>query len=327
VRIGVFTAVLGDRPFEAVLDRVAELGATSVEVAAGGYAGSDHCDPAALLADPAAARRWREATSTRGLAVCALSAHANPLHPDPAERAEGRAVLERALAAAELLEVPVVNAFSGCPGDGAGGREPNWVTTAWPPEFARVLDWQWEACALPYWIETAELAHRRGVTIAIEAHPGFLVYNVRTLLRLREAAGPAIAANFDPSHLWWQGADPLTVIAALGDAGALAHVHAKDTELIADRIARDGVLETTPSGRPQERAWRFRAVGLGHSEAEWAAMLAALRDAGYDGTVSVEHEDRLLDRDEGLAGAVGLLLRVRPRAGERGSEARSSLPG
>jgi sugar phosphate isomerase/epimerase len=306
----VFTAVLGDRPFEAVLDAVAAMGAGAVEVGTGGYPGAAHCDPVPLLADPAAARRWRAAVLSRGLTVSALSAHANPLHPEPAERAKGRAVLERALALAELLEVPVVNAFSGCPGDGAGGREPNWVTTTWPAEHARVLEWQWDACALPYWIETAELARRRGVTLAIEPHPGFLVYNLRTLLRLREAAGPALAANFDPSHLWWQGADPLAVIAALGDAGALAHVHAKDTELIAERIARDGVLETIPADRPYERAWRFRTVGLGHGEPEWRAMLAALQDAGYDGTVSVEHEDRLLDVDAGLAQAVELLLRV-----------------
>jgi sugar phosphate isomerase/epimerase len=312
MRVGVFTAVLGDRPVEAALDHIAGLGADAVEVGTGGYPGGDHCDPEALLADPAAARRWREAIESRGLAVSALSAHANPLHPEGAVRASGRALLERTLAVAELLEVPVVNAFSGCPGDGAGGREPNWVTTAWPGEYARVLEWQWEACALPYWIETAELARRRGVTIAIEPHPGFLVYNVRTLLRLRSATGPAIAANFDPSHLWWQGADPLAVIAALGHAGALAHVHAKDTELIADRIARDGVLETTPADRPQERAWRFRTVGLGHPEPEWAAMLAALRAAGYDGTVSIEHEDRLVDAEEGLAHAVKLLLRARP---------------
>jgi sugar phosphate isomerase/epimerase len=309
-RVGVFTAVLADRSFEAALDHVAGLGAGAVEVGCGGYPGAAHCDPAALLADPAAARAWRGAVAARGLEVSALSAHANPLHPDPGERAGARAVLERALAVAELLEVPVVNAFSGCPGDGTGGREPNWVTTAWPPEFARVLEWQWEACALPYWAETAALARRRGVTIAVEPHPGFLVYNVRTLLRLREAAGPGLAANFDPSHLWWQGADPLAVIAALGEAGALAHVHAKDTELVADRIARDGVLETTAADRPQERAWRFRTVGLGHPEPDWGAMLGALRAAGYDGTVSVEHEDRLLDAEEGLARAVALLLRA-----------------
>jgi sugar phosphate isomerase/epimerase len=314
VRIGVFTAVLGDRPFEAALDRVAELGAGAVEVGTGGYPGGAHCDAAALLGDEAAARRWRAAVADRGLVVSALSAHANPLHPVEAERDAARALLERTLALASELEVPVVNAFSGCPGDGAGGREPNWVTTSWPPEHPRVLQWQWEACALPFWTEVAEVAARRGVTIAIEPHPGFLVYNVRTLLRLREATGAAIAANFDPSHLWWQGADPLAVIAALGEAGALAHVHAKDTELLADRIARDGVIETTPADLPDDRAWRFRTVGLGHPESDWAGMLDALRDAGYDGTVSVEHEDRLLDVDEGLARGVGLLLRVSGRA-------------
>jgi sugar phosphate isomerase/epimerase len=310
VRVGVFTAVLADRPFEAALDHVAALGAEAVEVGAGGYPGAEHCDTAALLADPALARRWREAVAARGLSVSALSAHANPLHPDPAVREEGRALLERALEAAELLEVPVVNAFSGCPGDGAGARRPNWVVTAWPAEHRELLDWQWDACALPYWAETEALARRRGVTIAIEPHPGMLVFNVRTLLRLREAAGPALAANFDPSHLWWQGADPPTAIAALGEAGALAHVHAKDTQLVAERIARDGVLETTPADFPDERAWLFRTVGLGHSEREWASLLGALRAAGYDGTVSVEHEDRLLGAEEGLARAVGLLRRL-----------------
>jgi sugar phosphate isomerase/epimerase len=310
VRIGVFTAVLGDRSFEAALDTVAGLGAGAVEVGTGGYPGGGHCDAAALLADGPAARRWQAAVLDRDLVVSALSAHANPLHPVEGERRAARALLDRTLAVAERLEVPVVNAFSGCPGDRAGGGEPNWVTTAWPPEYARVLRRQWEECALPYWVEVAEVAARRGVTIAIEPHPGFLVYNVRTLLRLRAAAGPAIAANFDPSHLWWQGADPLAVIAALGDAGALAHVHAKDTELLGDRIARDGVIETTSADVPDDRAWRFRTVGLGHPEADWAAMLIALRNAGYDGTVSVEHEDRLLEVEDGLARGVELLLRV-----------------
>ncbi len=310
MRVGVFTAVLADRPLEAALDRVAGLGAAAVEVPSGGYSGERHCHTATLLADAGARRRWAAAVAERGLAVSALSAHANPLHPDPDERGRARGVVERALEAAELLEVPVVTAFSGCPGDGAGGRRPTWVTTAWPPEHAAVLEWQWEACALPYWAATAERARRRGVTLAIEPHPGFLVYNVRTLLALREASGPALAANFDPSHLWWQGADPATAIRALGEAGALAHVHAKDTELRPERIARDGVIETTPADRPQERAWRFRTVGLGHGEDEWARLVGALRDAGYEGTISVEHEDRLLGPDEGLERAVALLRRL-----------------
>jgi sugar phosphate isomerase/epimerase len=312
VRVGVFTAILSDRPFEEALDEVAQLGAEAVEVGVGGYPGASHCDTEALLADPQAARRWRAAVTDRGLTVSALSAHANPLHPRPSEAADSRAVLERAIAAAELLEVPVVNAFSGCPGDGPDARVPNWVTTPWPPEFAALLEWQWEERALPYWARTAEAAGRRGVRIAIEPHPGFLVYNVGTLLRLREATGPAIAANFDPSHLWWQGADPLEAVRLLGEAGALAHVHAKDTWLNEPLIRAQGVLDTTPRDRIEGRAWVFRTVGYGHDETEWRDLLLALEDAGYDGVVSVEHEDPLMGAEQGLAKALEMLLRVRP---------------
>jgi sugar phosphate isomerase/epimerase len=316
MRIGVFTAILGDLPFDAALDRVAALGAEAVEVGAGGYPGAQHCDTAALLADAGAARRWREQVASRGLVVSALSAHANPLHPDPGVAAEARDLLDRALAAAELLEVPVVNAFSGCPGDGPGARAPNWVTTPWPQEFADVLAWQWEESALPFWTETAALAKRRGVRVAIEPHPGFLVYNLGTLLRLREAAGGAIAANFDPSHLWWQGADPLEAIRVLAAEGALAHVHAKDTWLNPHVIRRDGVLDTTPRDRIAERAWAFRTVGFGQGEQAWRNLMSALLTAGYDGVVSVEHEDPLLGTEDGLAKALELLLRLRPAPGD-----------
>lgn len=312
MRIGAFTTVLGDRPFEAVLDRLAGLGFEAVEVGVGGYPGAEHCDAAALLADPAAARRWREAVESRGMVVSALSAHANPLHPDADVAAEARRVLDEALALAERLEVGVVNAFSGCPGDGPGARVPNWVSTPWPEDFAATLAWQWEACAVPYWTEVAALAERRGVRIGIEPHPGFLVYNLRTLLALREATGPAIAANFDPSHLWWQQADPVAVVRALGEAGAIAHVHAKDTWLDPGLVRLNGVIETLTPDRLPERAWTFRSVGHGHSEQAWRDIVTALTVAGYDGVLSVEQEDRLLDAEDGLATALDVLRRVLP---------------
>ena len=312
MKIGVFTAILSDRSFEAALDQIAALGAEAVEVGAGGYPGAHHCDTAALLADPGAARAWRQAVATRGLVVSALSAHANPLHPDPSEAAEARAVLDRALAAAALLDVPVVNCFSGCPGDGPDARVPNWITTPWPAEFAALLEWQWEERALPYWTQTAKLAARRGVRLAIEPHPGFLVYNVGTLLRLREAAGPAVAANFDPSHLWWQGADPIEAIRILGEADALAHVHAKDTWLNEHVIRAHGVLDTTSRDQIKRRAWAFRTVGYGQGEQAWRDLVSALLIVGYDGVVSVEHEDPLLNAEDGLAKALKLLLRLRP---------------
>jgi sugar phosphate isomerase/epimerase len=309
VKIGVFTAILSDRCFEAALDQVAELGAEAVEVGVGGYPGAHHCDTTALLADPGAARAWRHAVATRGLVVSPLSARANPLHPNPSEAAEARAVLERALAAAEVLEVAVVNAFAGCPGGRSRSPDPELDHHAEAAGVRGPARVQWEERALPYWTQTAELAERRGVRIAIEPHPGFLVYNVGTMLRLREAAGPALAANFDPSHLWWQGADPLEAVRLLGEAGALAHVHAKDTWLNEHAIRVNGVLDTTPRDQISHRAWAFRTVGYGQGEQAWHDLISALLIAGYDGVVSV---DPLLSAEDGLAKALDLLLRLRP---------------
>ena len=315
MRVGVFTTALADRSLEAAIDVLERVGAEALEVGVGGYPGTHHCDAAALLADHREAERWHRSITERGLVVSALSAHANPLHPVPEVAAEGRAVLERALELAELLGISVVNAFSGCPGDGPGAKAANWITTPWPTEFADTLRWQWEACALPYWQDVAQLATRRGVTVAVEAHPGFLVYNLRTLLALREACGPAIAANFDPSHLWWQGADPLTNVRALAQAGALAHVHAKDTWLEDDVVRLHGTLDNTPRDQLTERAWSFRTIGYGQGEQAWRDIVSTLLTVGYDGVISIEHEDRLLSTEDGLTQAVGLLRRLRPNNG------------
>ena len=134
-------------------------------------------------------------------------------------------------------------------------------------------------------------------------HPGFVVYNTASLLRLREAAGENVGANFDPSHLFWQQIDPLASARAL--SGAIFHVHAKDTGFDAGRLALDGVLETRRE--PDERAWIFRSVGDGHPVEFWRELAGALRDAGYDGALSIEHEDPLRSRDDGLARAVAAL--------------------
>jgi sugar phosphate isomerase/epimerase len=198
--------------------------------------------------------------------------------------------------------------FSGCPGDGPDARHPNWVTTAWPPEFLDVLAWQWEQRAIPYWQAAAAFARDHGVKVGLEPHPGFLVYNVHTALRLREAAGPAIGVNFDPSHFFWQGIDAEAAIAALGPA--IFHVHAKDVALNPAVVALNGVLDTRSYRDLGGRAWLFRTVGWGHDELTWKRIVSALRLAGYDYVVSIEHEDALASVGEGLRSAVDLLHRV-----------------
>jgi sugar phosphate isomerase/epimerase len=307
MKLGVFLAVYHDRPFAAALDRTVALGVDTVEVATGNYPGDAHCRPAELLADQSALETFRTAVERRGLEISALSQHGNPLHPDPAVAGAAHETWRATVRLAAALGVGVVNAFSGCPGDHDGALRPNWVTCAWPPDYPETLAWQWEQKVIPYWAAEARFAADHGVTVGIEMHPGFVVYNPATLVRLRQACGPAIAANFDPSHLFWQGADPVVAIRHLGEHGAIAHVDAKDTYLVARNIALNGVLETRPASDLAERAWLFRTIGLGHDERVWADIVAALRLAGYDGAVSIEHEDRLLPADEGLERAVALL--------------------
>ena len=245
--------------------------------------------------------------SRHGLQISALSAHGNMMHPDPAVAAAYEKDFVNAILLAEKLGIPVVNTFSGCPGGGPEDRTPNWVTCPWPEDFSRTLEYQWNEVLIPYWKEKAAFAREHGVKIALELHPGFCVYNTATMLRLREACGPEIGANLDPSHLFWQGMDILTVIRELGRAGAIHHFHAKDTFIDAINTAKNGVLDTGHYGNELERSWIFRTVGYGHGEDTWREIVSALRLVGYDRVMSIEHEDSLISIDEGLAKAVGFL--------------------
>lgn len=309
MKLGVFTPVFGKLAFAEMLDAVAALGpVTAIELGTGGWPGRDHLDPDGLLACATSTKTFRTAVSDAGLTISALSCHGNPLHPDPAQATADDDTFRKTVRLAASLEVPVVVTFSGCPGDCADARHPNWVTTAWPPEFVSVLDWQWQERAIPYWQDAAAFAKSHGVRVALEPHPGFLVYNVETALRLRQAAGDHLGANFDPSHFWWQGIDPVASIAALGPA--IFHVHAKDIAMNPAQVAVNGVLDTKCYRRLTERSWLFRSVGWGHDELAWKNIASALRLAGYDGVMSIEHEDALASVDEGLRSAVHLLQRV-----------------
>ena len=309
MQLGVFTPVFGKLAFPDMLAAVSALRHVSaIELGTGGWPGRDHLDPDGLLACPTDAATFRQRVTDAGLSISALSCHGNPLHPDAGRAQADDATFRTTVRLAERLKVPVVVTFSGCPGDSAEARHPNWVTTPWPPEFLDVLDWQWEQRALPYWQEAAAFAANHGVKVALEPHPGFLVYNVETALRLRAAAGPNLGVNFDPSHFWWQGIDPVASIRALGPA--IFHVHAKDIALNPATVAVNGVLDTKSYRRLDERSWLFRTVGWGHDELAWKGIASALRLAGYDHVMSIEHEDALASVDEGVRSAVHLLARV-----------------
>ena len=186
---------------------------------------------------------------------------------------------------------------------------PNWVTCAWPDDYQKILEYQWEQVLIPYWRGAAAFAAAHGVEkIALEMHPGFCVYNPETLLRLRKAVGPLIGANFDPSHLFWQGIDPVAAIRRLGDA--IYFVHAKDTRLDPLNGPVNGMLDTKRFTREQERSWLFRTVGYGHDALVWKDIVSNLRLAGYDDVLSIEHEDSLMSVNEGLMKAIAMLKDV-----------------
>jgi sugar phosphate isomerase/epimerase len=303
MKIGLFLALFSDLPLEEALDAAAAAECAAVEIAS--RAESRHCRPAELLADAAARSRFTDAIAARGLEISALSCHGNPIHP----RSEIAEAADRdfrdTVALATELGVDTVVTFSGCPGESEHSLHASWITCSWPTEFPEVLEWQWEERVLPYWAEASAFARDHGVRVAIEPHPGFVVYNTASMLRLRSAAGEVVGVNFDPSHLFWQGMDPLACVPAL--AGGIFHVHAKDTAFDEGNLARNGVLEPLPSDRPAERSWSFRSVGEGHPMPFWRDFAHALQAAGYDGALSIEHEDPLLSRDDGLGVAVATL--------------------
>ena len=212
-------------------------------------------------------------------------------------------------ALAEKLGIDTIITFSGCPGSDPDAKLPSWVTCPWPDDFLETLNYQWNDVLIPYWKEATQFAKAHGVTkIALEMHPGFCVYNPETLLKLREAVGDVIGANLDPSHLIWQGIDPVMAIRAL--AGAIYHVHAKDTKVDDANTSVNGVLDTKHYGDEIHRSWIFRTVGYGHGEDYWRAFVSNLRLCGYDKVLSIEHEDSLMTIDEGLKKAVEVLDRV-----------------
>ena len=298
MKTGLFTVILGSMKLEKALDYLAGLGVQAVELGAGAYAGTAHCDVDALLASARRRKELLELVASRGLFISALNCAGNPIHPQRAQGAAHAAAFRKAMRLAPQLGVEVVINFSGCPGGAPGDRQPNWVTCPWPPDYLEILEYQWNKVVIPYWVKAAEFAKDHRVKIALEMHPGFVVYNPETLLKLRRAAGPVIGANFDPSHLFWQGIDPCAAIRAL--RGAIWHVHAKDTAIHEWNSRTHGVLDTKHYRDELARAWIFRTVGYGHPRHFWCNFVSTLRMVGYDGVLSVEHEDSLMTAREGL---------------------------
>ncbi|WP_411843249.1 sugar phosphate isomerase/epimerase family protein [Salinicoccus sp. HZC-1] len=310
MKLGVFNPLFQNMNFLEMLDYVKESGLEAVEVGTGGYPGNAHCDVDKLLESKAARKEYMAEFEKRGLIISAFSCHGNPVSPDAAFRKESDEALRKTIELASLTDVPVVNTFSGTPAGNETDTAVNWPVTPWPEEYSQIKEWQWENRLVPYWKEIGELAEKHDVKIGLELHGGFLVHSPHTMLELRRRTNPYIGANLDPSHMWWQGIDPVVAIKILGREGAIHHFHAKDTYIDPENLNMYGYLDMNPYGKIKDRSWTFRSVGLGHSMDEWANMMSALRTYGYDHVVSIEHEDGLMSVEEGFQTAVRNLQTV-----------------
>jgi len=305
MRIGVLTVLYSQMNFANVLDKVKKFGVSAVEIGTGGYPGDAHLDLDKLLDDKGAREDYLKELNDRDMIISALSCHGNPIHPDQKIAKQADSVFRKTVSLAKMMSVPVVNTFSGLPAGCAEDKMPNWVTCPWPPHFLDILNYQWEDVAVPYWKDAAAFAEDHGIKIGIEMHPGMLIYNVSTLLQMRNEVGSALGANFDPSHLIWNGVDPILAVRKLCDA--IHHVHGKDCYIDQLNTRINGCNDHTPYDRIQDRSWTFRTIGYGNDIKFWKDFISALRLVGYDHVISIEHEDPLMSTDEGLRKAVNVL--------------------
>jgi sugar phosphate isomerase/epimerase len=308
MKLGVMAACFAGMKLDAALDYCADVGLDAIELPAGGYPG-DPWKLSGIHANKKKLEEMKAKLKDRGLEVHGIACHGNPVHPDKKIAAAHQKAHRNAVLLAKEFKTVVIN-FSGCPGGCATDKSPNFVTCPWPDEFAAAADYQWNKVIIPFWKKENDFAAKHGVKIAFEAHPGMTVHTPEDIVRLRKAAGKQLGANLDPSHFFWQGIDPIGAVRYLGDNKCIFHVHAKDCKIDEYNASKCGNLDIKSYGEIKDRGWVFRTVGYGHGEEFWKPFISTLRTYGYDGVVSIEHEDGLMSMSEGFEKAVEFLANV-----------------
>lgn len=308
MKIGMVTDSLGHLSLEELLPTAAALGIETLEFCCGNWSTAPHLNLDELLQSETARRNFLAKLRDHNLTISALNCSGNPLAPGEAGKAHD-SVTRKTFQLANLLGINRIVMMSGLPGAAPGDSFANWFIVAWPPEVTPALEWQWNEVAIPYWRELVQYGHNLGVDrICVELHGHQLVYNTETMLKLRDAVGETVGANFDPSHMMWMGGEPLTAIRQLRDA--IFYVHAKDTRIDRANSDPNGLLDAKPSERVADRAWNYVTLGYGHSESWWRDFITLLAQVGYNDVLSIEHEDLAMSPLEGVRKSVELLERV-----------------
>lgn len=330
MKLGLFTSCLHDRDLDGVIDVAHDQGLTGLELNSGGFFRDYHIHVSALLVSQHARDELMGRLAREGMSLTALNCNANPLHPDPEVGERHKRDIDDAIELASMLGVATVVVQSGNPGAEPGATVPSWVVSPWDSVYLDVLDYQW-GLAVPYWRRVTALAGSKGVRLAMEMHPHQLVYNPATLERLIDATGAdCLGMEMDPSHLFWQGIDPIETIRRFGDRVFISA--AKDTRIYEENLRRNGFLNNlwrraegpdrvaftgrySANDYPLDPSYEFVAVGRGHDTAFWGRWLSALNDVNPSVAVNIEHEDPHMGRIEGLAYAADSLRKAADLAG------------
>ncbi|MEY2845799.1 MAG: hypothetical protein RL076_1345 [Chloroflexota bacterium] len=287
MQIGLISDCLSHSDLPILLRHYQQLGISQIEIGTGNFSSAPHCDLSHLVQDTGARTRWLQHFQQHNITISALNCSGNILDADETRRTNAQAVFRHTVELAAQIGVSTVVCMSGCPGEPTGkGHFPNWVTCDWQPEFLTLLNRQWDEIVLPFWQDAAQQLHQHGIRAALELHPGQVVYNPATFLRLHAVTGDVIGINLDPSHLFWQGIEPIRVIERYG--AHIYHVHAKDCWIDADEMALNGGLDMR-HGAQVTRAWQHCLWGEGHSDHYWRRFVHALHAQGYTGTLSIEY--------------------------------------
>ena len=303
MKLGIVSATFRDMSWEEACKKVKDLGLQAIEPSAGGYDGSEHCDPLEMLKNDGSIKKFKKTAGKYGLEISELNCKGNPLHPDKGISEEYISALNAAMELASKIGVKTVCVFAGLPGAAKDAKYPNWITSPWPFFFSKALKWQWEEKTIPFWMKMAKKAKNLGVRLAFEMEPGDMVYNTETFLKLQEAIGTEeITVNLDPGHLFYQGIDMDVCIRKLGKA--IVHVHIKDASIARSVVDYTGIIDAKMFNELSTRAWNYATVGYGHDFSFWKNFIYTLRLVGYKGVLSIENENTNMSASEGIQKSV-----------------------
>jgi len=265
--VGILTGPFSGDPLDHVAAFAGEYGFGGLEVVAG--PGSKHINTAQFgEAEAEAALTLME---KRNLQISAVAAYNNLTDGDADRRAANIQTVQSAIDAASLLRVDVVCILAGLPGAGK--------------DRFKVIE---EDCVevLPPLLEYAE---SKNIKLAMENWTATNIQNLAHWERIFEVVPNAnLGLNFDPSHLLWQDIDYIYAVEKF--ASRIFHTHGKDTEI--------NDMKRRTVGNQGSGWWRYVIPGLGR--VKWGEYIAALRRNGYNGVISIEHEDSALEREEGF---------------------------